>query len=99
MIKVFRNFAYEEPDLLIDPDYNFLLETTRQMTKVYKYITNVRNSHDVVCYLMILMNYQCAQELLKTNNGIFRSTIISKKVELPYGLPDDGNKFIKIWKR
>ena len=97
LIKVFRNFAYEEPDLLIDPDYNFLLETIRQMTPIYKYMNNVRNSHDVVCYLMILMNYQCAQELLTFNNGIFRSTIISKKVELPDGLPDDVNKFIKIW--
>jgi exoribonuclease R len=97
LIKVFRNFAYEEPDLLIDPDYNFLLETTKQMTNTYKYISNVRNSHDLVGYLMILMNYQCAQELLKTNSGIFRSTIISKKVELPDGLPDDVNKFIKIW--
>jgi exoribonuclease R len=97
LIKVFKNFAYEEPDLLVDPDYNFLLETTKQMTKVYKYINTVRNSHDVVCYLMILMNYQCAQDLLTFNNGIFRSTIISKKVDIPHGLPDDVNKFIKIW--
>jgi exoribonuclease R len=43
------------------------------------------------------MNYQCAQDLLTFNNGIFRSTIISKKVELPDGLPDEVNKFIKIW--
>jgi exoribonuclease R len=97
LIKVFRNFGYEEDDLLIDPDYNFLLETTRQMTNIYKYMNTIRNSHDVVCYLMILMNYQCAQDLLTFNNGIFRSTIISKKVELPDGLPDEVNKFIKIW--
>jgi exoribonuclease R len=97
LIKVFRNFGYEEDDLLIDPDYNFLLETTRQMTNIYKYMNTIRNSHDVVCYLMILMNYQCAQDLLTFNNGIFRSTIISKKVDLPSGLPEDVNKFIKIW--
>ena len=97
LIKVFKNFAYEERLLLEDTDYNFLLETTRLMSRKYKYINNVRNSHDVVCYLMIFMNYHSAQELLKSNNGIFRSTIIKKQMSLPSELPDDVNQFIKIW--
>jgi hypothetical protein len=97
LIKVFKNFAYEEHLLLNDPDYNFLFETTKHMSRNYKYINNVRNSHEVVCYLMILMNYHCAQELLKSKNGVFRSTIIKKQVNLPSELPDDVNQFIKIW--
>ena len=97
LIKVFKNFAYEERQLLDDTDYNFLHETTRLMSRKYKYINNVRNSHDVVCYLMIFMNYHSAQELLKSNNGIFRSTIIKKQMSLPSELPDDVNQFIKIW--
>jgi exoribonuclease R len=43
------------------------------------------------------MNYHCAQDLLKYNNGIFRSTIIKKKINLPDSLPEDVNQFIKIW--
>jgi exoribonuclease R len=97
IIKVFKNFSYEEHQLLDDPDYNFLLETTKKMAYKYRYINNVRNSHEVVCYLMILMNYHCAQELLKSKNGIFRSTIIKKQISLPESLPDDVNQFIKIW--
>ena len=101
LIKVFKNFAYEEHSLLSDTDYNYLLETCQQMSKKYKYINNVRNSHEVVCYLMIFMNHHCAQELLKFNNGIFRSTIIKKQISLPNSLPnslpDDVNQFIKIW--
>lgn len=97
LIKVFKNFAYEEPTLLDDTDYNLLFETTQKMARKYKYINCIRNSHDVVCYLMILMNYHCAQDLLKSNNGIFRSTIITKQIDLPQELPDDVNKFIKIW--
>lgn len=97
VIKVFKNFAYEEPVLLNDPNYTFLLETSKKMASKYKYIPNVRNSHEVVCYLMILMNYYCAQEMLKHNNGIFRSTIIKTPVSLPDGLPDDVNQFIKSW--
>ena len=97
VIKVFKNFTYEEPLLLNDPNYNFLLETCKKMSSKYKYINNVRNSHEVVCYLMILMNYYCAQEMLKSNNGIFRSTIVNKQVTLSDELPDDVNQFIKIF--
>ena len=97
LIKVFKNFAYEEPHLFNDSDYNALFRITKQMSHKYKYINNVRNSHDVVCYLMIFMNYHCAQHLLKENIGIFRSTIIKKEVELPNDLPADVSQFIKIW--
>ena len=97
LIKVFKNFAYEDHSLLADADYHYLLDTCQKMSRKYRYINNVRNSHDVVCYLMILMNYHSAQELLKSNNGIFRSTIIKKQISLPDSLPDDVNQFIKIW--
>jgi exoribonuclease R len=43
------------------------------------------------------MNYHCAKEMLKNKNGIFRSTIIKKQIDLPSELPEDVNKFIKIW--
>ena len=97
LIKVFKNFSYEEHSLLQDPDYKFILETTKKMSHKYKYISNVRDSHEVVCYLMTFMNYHCAQELLKKNTGIFRSTIVKKEVSLPSDLPDDVTQFIKIW--
>ena len=97
LIKVFKNFAYEEKSLLDDADYNLLFIITKKMAQKYKYINNVRNSHDVVCYLMVLMNYHCAKDLATFNNGIFRSTIIKKQVVLPDSLPEDVSQFIKIW--
>lgn len=101
LIKVFKNYRYEEDDLLKDTDYHYLLETTGTMTQRYKYITNIRNSHDVVCYLMIFMNYYCAKEFLKYNNGIFRTTIIKQPIKNTLLddllLPDDVRKYIQIW--
>ena len=101
LIKVFKNYRYEEDDLLKDKDYHYLLETTGTMTQRYKYITNIRNSHDVVCYLMIFMNYYCAKEFLKYNNGIFRTTIIKQPIKNTLLddllLPDDVRKYIQIW--
>jgi hypothetical protein len=44
------------------------------------------------------MNYYCAQELLKYNNGIFRTTIIRQPPPtLPEQLPEDVKKYIQIW--
>ena len=97
LIKVFKNFAYEEPELIADIDYNNLFHITKQLSHKYKYLNNIKNSHEVVSYLMVFMNYHCAQELLQKKTGIFRSTIIKKEVELPDTLPTDVSQFIKIW--
>ena len=97
MIKVAKNFIYEEPDLLSNYKYNQLLNVTKELSKKYKYVTNLRNSYDLVTYLMILMNYNSAKEMLKYNNGIFRSSIIHSEIKVPEELPEDVGKFIKIW--
>ena len=97
-IKVSKNYCYEEPALLNDAKYNLLLNTTMGLSKKIKYINHVRNSHEMVSYLMILMNYQCATRLIHHNTGIFRSTIMKKpSVDIPETVPEDVGKFIKIW--
>jgi exoribonuclease R len=96
-IKVFKNYCYEDHKLLADSKYHLLLETTQNLSKKYRYINNVRNSHELVCYLMILMNYNCAKELIKNKTGVFRSTIIKKEMNIPSSVPEDVSKFITIW--
>uniref|UniRef100_A0A6C0JXY8 RNB domain-containing protein n=1 Tax=viral metagenome TaxID=1070528 RepID=A0A6C0JXY8_9ZZZZ len=97
MIRVAKNYSYEEHALLENENYNAILETTKTLTKNYKYINNVRNSHEMVCYLMILMNYNTAKNLISHKNGIFRYTIMRKEVAVPESLPEEVGKFIKIW--
>jgi hypothetical protein len=97
LIKVSKNFCYEEPKLLSNKNYHLILEATQGISVKKKYINSVRNSHDVVCYLMIFMNYHCAKELIKYKTGIFRSTIIKKEFTVPETIPEDVSKFIKIW--
>jgi len=99
IIRVNKNYVYEEPDLLAFYDYKLLFDTVKKLSKNYKYISNVKNSHEVVCYLMILMNYFSAKELLKAKVGIFRSTVVKKEVDLllPDSVPEDVGKFLKIW--
>jgi exoribonuclease R len=97
IIKVSNNYVYEEPNLLGDQKYHNILDVAQELSKKYKYINNVRNSHELVCYLMILMNYHCATKLIKHKTGIYRSTIIKREFSVPDTLPEDVGKFIKIW--
>jgi exoribonuclease R len=96
-VKLFRNFRYEESDLFAFEDYNTLLETTKRLSLKNKYVTTVRNSHDVVCHLMILMNYHCAKILLKSSTGIFRTSVTKNGFVVPDNLPDDVGAFVKMW--
>ena len=96
-IKLRKNYCYEEPDLLIDPDYTKLLWLCRWLTPKYKYVDSIDDSHDVVSYLMILMNYYCAKELLSAKTGIFRSSYVTRDVAVPDSVPADVGKFIKIF--
>jgi exoribonuclease R len=96
-ITVAKNYCYEEPKLFADNKYHIILEVTKKLSIKNKYISNIRNSHDMVCYLMILMNYHCAKELIKYKTGIFRSTIIKREFNIPETVPENVGKFIKIW--
>ena len=97
LIKVHKNFVYEEEELINFPEYQLLLNQTKNLLQKYKYIKYINDSHDVVSYLMILMNYNCAQDLFKRKNGIFRTMILKKEIELPDNLPNEVFKFIKSW--
>lgn len=97
LIKVIKNYSYEDVKLVNNYRYLQLYETTKCLAKKFKYINNIRNSHDVVCYLMIFMNFHCASELIKSKTGIFRSTIMKREMILPNTIPEEVSKFIKIW--
>ena len=96
-IKLYKNYVYEEYHLLLDNNYIQLLEITTNLSKKFKYIQTIKDSHDVVTYLMILMNYKCALKMLEFNTGIFRSTIMKENVNVPSNLPEDVIDFVKIW--
>ena len=99
LIKVFKNYVYEEEALLLDQDYTFLFYTSTNLLKKYNYIDSIYDSHDVVSYLMIFMNYNCALELLKNGNGLFRcvSSNTHKNESFPSTLPDNIKQFLKVY--
>jgi exoribonuclease R len=97
LIKPYKNYVYEEQALLSDIHYTRLMDTVKVLSRKMKYLSNVRNSHDVVCYLMIFMNYHCATEMIRHSNGIFRCTITNTTTRQHEDIPEEVSKFINVW--
>tara|TARA_Y100000739_G_scaffold228427_1_gene240163 strand:+ start:1972 stop:3675 length:1704 start_codon:yes stop_codon:yes gene_type:complete len=96
-IKVKKNYVYDEPDLLSSPDYQLLHEKVKLLNQHYNYYDKIESSHDVVAYLMILMNYHSAKEMVKRKIGIFRSMVMGPSSPYPDNLPKETLKFLKMW--
>jgi exoribonuclease R len=98
-VKLYKNYVYEEPKLLEDKDYHMLMHYVKNvLSPKHQYMENIADSHDVVQYLMIFMNYYCAKELLSQKNGIFRSVVVKPSANTSGldKLPEDVSKFLKM---
>jgi len=82
---------------LENKDYQQLFKVVEKIGYKNRYIHSIRNSHDIVNYLMIFMNYHSAKDFIHFQNGIFRSTILNRSVVIPEHLPSDVGDFMKIW--
>ena len=71
LIRVKRNFVYEESALLKNKNYQTLLQKTQELQ------SKTENSHDVVAYWMVYMNTKCGDYMFENKIGIYRS-IFSK---------------------
>lgn len=96
-IQVSHNYVYETDELFNQPDYKRVFECVQHLATHYKYMKHVRNSHEVICYLMTLMNYKCAQELAQHKTGIFRTAVVHQTIAVPDNIPDHVSKFIQMW--
>lgn len=68
MIRVTKNYTYEDPVMLYkDGSYADLFRITRALD------SSVKNSHDLVAYWMVFMNERVAAQMHKRGLGIFRS--------------------------
>ena len=97
VIKLKKNLRYDTKEQENFPDYKELFKTISIMNKRKKYTDSIDSSHDVVAYLMILMNYLSAKELIKLKCGVFRSAKFNQSFVPPEELPKGVKKFLKNW--
>jgi exoribonuclease R len=94
-IKVSENYFHNNIDIN-NVQYASLLKYTNCIFKKHKLIKKIENSHDVVSYLMMYMNYYSSKILAKNECGVFRSISLSDK-NIPKNIPNALYKFVKIW--
>jgi len=97
IIKVVKNLSYEEANNNKCEYYNNLFLFTKKICKKYKYLTDVKDSHDLVSYYMLFMNNKIAEYQEGFKNGIYRSVKQEKDPILPLNLPSDVVSFFKIF--
>lgn len=98
LVKVYKNYRYEEKDLLNDKNYLKLLNVVKPLSKKYKYASiTVKNSHELVSYLMIMMNFYSAKKMIENKNGIYRSAFIKNDKLIEEDIPEDVVKQITLW--
>ena len=105
VIKVSKNYVYNEDKLLNDKCYKQVHAAVLVMNKKQKYMREICDSHDVVAYLMLLINAKCADILNDHETGIFRIINIKEplKEEQPGSGPGSGSmpaetyNLIKLW--
>jgi exoribonuclease R len=74
IIRVEKNYAYHDAELIARKDYKNILQTVKTLNdEHFRYVENITNSHEVVEYCMLLMNHECAKLLAGKKSGIFRS--------------------------
>jgi len=92
IIRVEKNYAYQNPELIAREDYKNIFQTVKALNhEHFRYLENISNSHEVVEYCMLLMNHECAKLLAEKKSGIFRSAGKKEAVDPSNGVdPPNG---------
>ena len=92
-----KNLRYDTDEQRGDKMFKKALNYVKKMNQEKSYIDNVVNCHDLIAYLMILMNYISATYLKKNETGIFRSAKFNTEFVAPNTVPSDVQKFLKMY--
>lgn len=95
LIQVNRNYAYEEPALIIkDKHYKQLYDLTNKIEN------SVLNSYDLVTHWMVQMNSYTGLWLAEQKTGIFRSATFNNsnlRQDVDLTLSEDAIRVIRSW--
>ena len=96
-INVYKNFRYDNTELDGFQPYQQLFAICIGLKNKYRAINYIRGSHDIVNYMMILMNNFCGNEMIKSKNGLYRSFLLEQNNMIPSTLSDEATSFLQYW--
>jgi exoribonuclease R len=97
VISVSKNLRYDTEEMEKYPLYKSAQTIIYELNKKTSYVESTKSSHDVIAYMMIMMNNICAGLLFENDTGIYRSMTYGETV-LPTTVEDcDTRNFLKGW--
>ena len=77
-IRVRKNYVYEDAKLVTSTNYLRVYNLVKNLNEEdgTNYLPFIYDSHDVVAYLMVMMNHLCASDMSSKRNGIYRSIVM-----------------------
>ena len=98
LVRLDRNYAYDEKALLENPLYKKIMEITKELTQITNYLNTVTDSHEVVEFWMIMMNHQCGLLLECHKTGLFRTKQDDDTdTEIDTEIDIENKNIFKIW--
>ena len=97
LIKITKNLRHKSYELDGNVMYYDLRTIAQKMNKKKIYLDSLMNSHELVSYFMILMNYLTAKKMVEYKKGLYRFTRTNVEYDVPDGTPKDIGRFLKIW--
>ena len=99
LIKINKNFRYNDTkEYEENINYKNVFNTCVKLCKKYKYIKDIKDSHDLIAFLMILMNFESAKKMINYSDGIYRTLKMKECDKLnTKDIPSEVFNFIKIW--
>lgn len=97
VVNLSKNFAYEDCDLSDAPGYALAMSTVDALNRNVSLLDDIIDSHDLIQYLMLLMNVEAASKLAESNNGIFRSLTAKPTSQIPVDLPKEIGPIARAW--
>ncbi len=99
VIKVDKNYSYDDKSLIDDNVYHEAEKFARKINDIYKFIDKVNDSHEVVQLFMVMMNNFVGKYLRDEIDGkaiyrSFRMAPISENIRIP----DEMKDFARTWK-
>lgn len=95
VICVKNNLRYDTESMEHNTIYQDVYKIVERLNKNKMYIDHIKSSHDVIAYLMILMNHYCATVMFDHNIGIYRSMTTYKTSIITTN--ENINQFLKGW--
>jgi exoribonuclease R len=96
-IIVKKNLRYETSEMFENNIFKKSIELVKKLNKKRCYVEQINSGHDLVAYLMILMNYQTAKKFVDLKTGIFRAVKTDKTYIVPKNIPENVSKFLRTW--